>query len=92
MDLSGKDKRKLQVLGLLVQSRLALPPAVILYNAKARGAEFERRSLDNYLMELVEEGLVEKENERLGYYVATEAGRDRYLFPQTHSCAEGRKA
>lgn len=75
----GKEERKRQVLRLLVESGLSLPPAVIFYNAKKRGATFERRSVDNYLEELVEEGYVEKEDTKKGYYVATEAGRDYYL-------------
>lgn len=75
----GKEERKRQVLGLLVESGLALPPAVILYNAKRRGATFERRSVDNYLDELQEDGFVRKEDDKRGYYVATERGRDHYL-------------
>jgi predicted transcriptional regulator len=75
----GKEERKRQVLGLLVESDLALPPAVILWNAKDRGATFERRTLDNYLEELVEDGYVKKADEKRGYYRATADGRDHYL-------------
>lgn len=78
-DPMGKEERKRQVLGLLVESGLALPPSVIFYNAKRRGATFERRSVDNYLDELQQEGRVTKEDEKRGYYVATEKGRDYYL-------------
>ena len=48
----GKEERKRMVLGLLVESGLELPPAVIFDNLKRRGATFERRSVDNYLQEL----------------------------------------
>ena len=75
----GKEERKRQVLKLLVESGLALPPAVILWNCKKRGATFERRTLDNYIEELVEEGYIEKVDEKRGYYSATTDGRDFYL-------------
>lgn len=75
----GKEERKRQVLGLLVESGLALPPAVIFYNSKRQGATFERRSVDNYLDELVESGFVEKEDTKRGYYIATDRGIDFYL-------------
>lgn len=74
----GKEERKRMVLGLLVESGLELPPAVIFDNLKKRGATFERRSVDNYLAELREEGLVERTDESKGYNVATEKGRKRY--------------
>lgn len=74
----GKEERKRMVLGLLVESGLELPPAVIFDNLKKRGATFERRSVDNYLSELREEGLVERTDESKGYNVATEKGRKRY--------------
>ena len=66
------------VLGLLVESGLELPPAVIFDNLKKRGATFERRSVDNYLQELREDGLVERTDESKGYNKATEKGRERY--------------
>ena len=74
----GKAERKRQVLGLLVESGLELPPAVIFHNLKRRGATFERRSVDNYLAELNEEGYVTKTDDAKGYYSATEAGRERF--------------
>ncbi|MBX0297570.1 hypothetical protein [Haloarcula nitratireducens] len=74
----GKEERKRMVLGLLVESGLELPPAVIFDNLKKRGATFERRSVDNYLEELRKEGLVERTDESKGYNRATEKGRDRY--------------
>lgn len=89
MELAGKQKRKLQVLELLVQSRMALPPAVILYNAKSRGAEFERTSLSNYLDELIEEGFVVHVDERRGYYGATMKGRETYNQLRLYGCDEG---
>jgi len=75
----GKEERKRQVLGLLVESGLTLPPAVILYNLKQRGATFERRALDNYLGELREDGHVKKVDKSKGYYTATESGRRYYI-------------
>jgi len=75
----GKEERKRQVLGLLVESGLDLPPAVIFHNLKQRGATFERRSVDNYLKELREEGYVEKSDDSKGYYSATRKGRNFYL-------------
>ena len=75
----GKEERKRQVLGLLVESGLDLPPAVIFHNLKQRGATFERRSVDNYLGELREQGYVEKSDDSKGYYSATKKGRNFYL-------------
>lgn len=86
----GKEDRKRRVLSLLAETRLALPPAVIFRNVKFRGADFERRSVNNYLSELADEGLVMKidpdamEDERVeeiptaqeGYFIATDAGVD----------------
>ena len=74
----GKEERKRVVLRLLVESGLALPPAVIFYNAKKKGATFERRSVDNYLNELVVADYVVREDKKRGYYSATADGRDYY--------------
>jgi repressor of nif and glnA expression len=74
----GKEERKRMVLGLLVESGLELPPAVIFDNLKNRGATFERRSVDNYLQELREDGFVERTDENKGYNRATEKGREQY--------------
>jgi len=87
----GKEDRKMQVLSVLVDSDLALPPAVIFRNAKLRGATFERNSTDNYLRELLDEGyiqkvgpgkledgdLVEVPSSEEGYFIATESGHER---------------
>ncbi len=86
-DNMGKEDRKRQVLRLLVDSGFALPPAAIFRNAKLRGATFERRSVNNYLDELVDEGLVaivdpdaleegkiEESESNRGYFMATDAG------------------
>lgn len=86
----GKEDRKEQVLRILAESGFALPPVVIFRNAKLRGAAFERRSVNNYLDELLEEGkvvrvdsksldrgdVVEVERSTSGYFMATEKGRD----------------
>lgn len=91
-DGMGKEDRKRQVLKILVDSDFALPPIVIFRNAKLRGATFERRSVNNYLRELAEEGKIEKvapaplddgsvEPVPLsdeGYFIATDLGRDEF--------------
>jgi len=56
----GKEERKEQVLEILAQSDLALTPYVLFRNLKMRGATFERRTLGNYLAELVDENRVER--------------------------------
>lgn len=78
-DGMGKEERKRQVLSILVESGLDLPPAVIFHNCKKRGATFERRSVNNYLDELVESGYVEKVPDTRGYYTATSDGQDYYF-------------
>lgn len=75
----GKEERKRQVLQLLVESNLDLPPQVIFHNCKQRGATFERRSVDNYLKELAEDGFVEKVPDTRGFYRATDKGRNYYF-------------
>lgn len=86
----GKEERKEMVLDILRESDLALPPGVIFRNLKYRGATFERRSLDNYLQELLQEGYVEKvdpdvledgqlepiESSESGYFVLTDLAVD----------------
>jgi Fe2+ or Zn2+ uptake regulation protein len=90
-DDMGKEDRKEMVLKLLAESGFALPPAAIFRNAKLQGATFERRSVNNYLEELAEEGLVKKidanalnEGEikevdpgKSGYFIATEEGKSK---------------
>ena len=82
----AKEDRKQQVLDILMESGLALPKAAIFRNLKVRGATFERRSVDNYLAELAEEGFVKKldvealesgevvetDMSEPGYFIATE--------------------
>lgn len=89
--IMGKEDRKMQVLELLVESELALPPVVIFRNAKLRGATFERNTTNNYLNELADEGLIQKidakalnsgniekiETSQEGYFIATEKGHER---------------
>lgn len=91
-DAMGKEDRKRRVLEILAKSQLALPPAVIFRNAKLRGADFERRSVNNYLPELYEEGLVEKVNPKAledgeiepiditedGYFIITDEGMEQF--------------
>ncbi len=74
----GKEERKEQVLQILDESGLALTPYVLFRNAKMRGSTFERRTLSNYLSELVEEGRVEKvvQEDETNLYRITEEGRD----------------
>jgi Fe2+ or Zn2+ uptake regulation protein len=83
-----KEDRKRKVLEILTDSGFALPKAAIYRNAKLRGATFARRSVDNYLEEMAQEGLVQKvDTEALdegrlvevdlsqaGYFIATDAG------------------
>jgi Fe2+ or Zn2+ uptake regulation protein len=77
-DTMGKEERVRQVLGLLVETDLHLPPNVILHNCKERGATFERRTVNRYLKELLAEGYVEKVEGTDGFYKATQRGRDYY--------------
>jgi repressor of nif and glnA expression len=56
----GREDRIKRVLDVLADSGCAMPPAVIFRNAKLRGADFERRSVNNYLTDLHERGLVIK--------------------------------
>jgi len=74
----GKEERKEQVLRILDESGLALTPYVLFRNAKMRGATFERRTLSNYLSELVDEGRVEKiiQDDETNLYRITEKGSD----------------
>jgi len=73
----GKEERKQQVLQILDESGLALTPYVLFRNAKMRGSTFERRTLSNYLAELVDEGRVEKivQEDETNLYRITEEGR-----------------
>jgi Fe2+ or Zn2+ uptake regulation protein len=74
----GKEERKEQVLAVLADSGLALTPYVLYRNLKMRGATFERRSLGNYLPELVDEGRVERIDFDDGHplYQITTSGRE----------------
>lgn len=75
----GKEERMRQVLGLLVETGLHLPPNVIFHNCKERGATFERRTVNRYLKELLEKGYVERVDGTDGFYKATHEGREYYL-------------
>ncbi|WP_251342407.1 hypothetical protein [Haloplanus halophilus] len=74
----GKEERKEQVLQILAQSDLALTPYVLFRNLKMRGATFERRTLGNYLKELVDESRVERLEFESGdtLYQITNKGRE----------------
>lgn len=73
----GKDERLRQVLTLLDESDLALTPYVLFRNLKMRGATFERRTLSNYLSELIDDGYVEKvKSTGDPLYQITENGRE----------------
>jgi repressor of nif and glnA expression len=83
-DRSGmaKEERKVLVLRLLAESNLALTPYVLFRNLKMRGATFERRTLGNYLRELVEDGFVERiEGDGDTLYQITDFGRERLEEP-----------
>jgi len=75
----GKEERVRQVLGLLVESNLQLPPNVIFHNCKERGATFERRTVNRYLKELLEQGYVERVEGTDGFYRSTAEGRAYYF-------------
>lgn len=75
----GKEERVRQVLGLLVESNLHLPPNVIFHNCKERGSTFERRTVNRYLKELLEQGYVERVGGTDGFYRATKDGRAYYF-------------
>ena len=75
----GKEERVRQVLGLLVETDLHLPPNVIFHNCKEKGATFERRTVNRYLKELLEEGYVERVDGTDGFYKATPDGREYYF-------------
>ena len=75
----GKEERVRQVLGLLVESNLHLPPKVIFHNCKERGATFERRTVNRYLKELLDKGYVERVEGTDGFYRATSEGRAYYF-------------
>jgi repressor of nif and glnA expression len=75
----GREERVRQVLGLLVETELHLPPHVILHNCKERGATFERRTVNRYLKELKEDGYVARVDGTDGFYKATERGRKYYF-------------
>lgn len=75
----GKEERVRQVLGLLVESNLHLPPNVIFHNCKERGATFERRTVNRYLKELLDQGYVERVEGTDGFYRATSEGRAYYF-------------
>ena len=90
----AKEDRMRQVLNLLTETGMALPPAVVFRNLKLRGATFESRSVNTYLKELTEGGYVRKvapealdQGELVdvddlrdeGYYVATDRADE---FPE----------
>ena len=74
----GKEERVRQVLGMLVETDLHLPPNVIFHNCKENGATFERRTVNRYLKELLEDGYVARVNGTDGFYKATSKGRKYY--------------
>jgi repressor of nif and glnA expression len=88
-DMSREDRMK-QVLQILTEADHALPAAVIWRNARLRGATFERRTVNRYLSELVDEGylkkvdpkalqqgrLVEIGTDKQGYFIATDRATD----------------
>ena len=82
-----KEERQRLVLDFMARHELALPPRVIFRNLRLRhNATFARRTLVNYLDDLVEDGLLMRvqpnklEDRELvaadgsGYYLITDAG------------------
>lgn len=88
----GRQERVRRVLEVLVSSECAMPKAVIFRNAKLRGADFEERSVTNYLRDLYDDGYVRKvdpdalEDGDLvdislsdeGYFIATDKAFDEF--------------
>lgn len=86
----GKEDRLAQVLDLLAESGLALPPSAIYRNLVVTNERvtFQPRSMKNYMPELADRGLVQPidpkaldekkvESGKIGdcYYMITDAGR-----------------
>ncbi|MFW5900151.1 MAG: hypothetical protein ACOCTH_00025 [Halodesulfurarchaeum sp.] len=86
----GREDRVRRILRLLVETECALPAVAVFRNAKIRGADFERRSVDNYLRDLHDRGHVRKVDptaldsgevveiplDEEGWFIATGEGRD----------------
>lgn len=72
-----KEERRDKALQLLADSDVALTPYVLFRNLKMRGATFERRSVSNYLEELMELEYVERvEQPGHDLYRITDRGRE----------------
>jgi Fe2+ or Zn2+ uptake regulation protein len=83
------DFRAEAVLGLLVDSELALPPTPIYENLRLNGETFSKRTVHRKLGTLVEAGYAEKVMNGKGYYRATDAGR-RLIEERGHAEPQGR--
>lgn len=75
MKLNYRDEA---VLGLLVETELALPPTPIYENLRRRGEDISKRTVNRRLQVLEERGYVERVLERKGYYEATTKGEDYF--------------
>lgn len=73
-----KAERKKQILTLLAETGLALPPRVVYENLAMEGATFSYKTVHRHLKESVDEGLAENPAEKESYYRITEKGR-RFL-------------
>jgi len=56
----GREDRRDRVLAVLEDSGAAMKAVDVFRNAKLRGADFERRSVNTYLRELIDSGQVRK--------------------------------
>jgi len=70
-----KAERKKQMLHLLADSELALPPRVIYENLVMAGATYSYKTVHRHLQESLEDGLVEHPDRKDSYYQITKKGR-----------------
>lgn len=70
-----KAERKKQVLQLLADSGLALPPRAVYVNLVREGATYSYKTVHRHLQELRDDGLVENPPEKEDYYLITDEGR-----------------
>lgn len=73
-DDMGKEDRKRQILSLLDETDLALPPKVLHRNLRDRGATFSLNTVQRHLQEMLDDGYVEKSLSE-SYYQITQEGR-----------------
>ena len=70
--MTGNDDSILEFLG---EHDVALPPRGLEINLQREGAGISARTINRRLKELQKDGLVEKIDEKSGYYAITDKGR-----------------